>query len=236
MGDDKDNVDDNDDHSWFANFYNWIKERFIALGQWFQNLGNRIGLFFDNLWLNIKNSFAEFILKCADWFSNVYQWFESLSTSLGNWFASVGQWFSDLGTNLGNWFSNVGQWFSDLWTNITNFFTKKDQDEREETSDKSDDMSNTANEINSVLDNKFGAFYTLKDFLVDFWNALNNSGDNPPEFYVTFPSFLGGGTFNILDLGFYNDYRTYIHGIIAGVCYFVYIKRIYTKIPNIIHN
>lgn len=211
MEGDKDDGDSDGSSNWFTDFVNWCKERFSDLGQWFENLGNSIGNFFNELWLNIKNSFLQ------------------LSLDLYTWFSNIGNWFSELGSNISNWFSN-------LWTNISNFFTKKDKDERDEGALKSDEMSVKADEINSVLDSKFGAFYTLGDFLKEFWNTIQNSGETKPDFKVTMPDFLGGGTYNVLDLSFYDKYRNYIHGIIAGICYFVYIKRMYNKIPNIIHN
>ena len=68
----------------------------------------------------------------------------------------------------------------------------------------------------------------------DFWNAIFNSGEEIPEFKVTLPAFCGGGTYNVLDLRFYAQYRDYIHGLIAGICYFVYIKKLYHNLPNII--
>ena len=197
--------------NWFTDFFNWLKEGFSAIGQWFQELKNGIGNFFSWLWENISNAF------------------KTLGENIGNWFQSVGHWFSDLGTNIGNWFSN-------LWTNICNFFTKRDEDAKQETYDREDEVTNKANEMNGIIEDKFGAFYTLKDFLSEFWNAIQDSGDTQPEFYVTLPEFCGGGTFNVLDFQFYNNYRNYIHGIMAGIIYFVYIKRIYNKIPNVIHN
>lgn len=74
----------------------------------------------------------------------------------------------------------------------------------------------------------------MKDFLQQFWNAIFESNSEPPEFNITLPEFCGCGTYNVLDLRFYNQYRDYIHGIIAGICYFVYIKKLYNNLPNII--
>lgn len=138
--------------------------------------------------------------------------------------------------SLNDWFESVGNWFESLKQNILNFFIQKDEDEREETNVEASSMNNTVNQVDGLVNSKFGAFYTLKDFLVEFWNAIQNSGNVQPDFIITLPDFCGGGSFNALDLSFYNNYRSYIHGIISGICYFVYIKRLFVKIPNIIHN
>lgn len=97
-------------------------------------------------------------------------------------------------------------------------------------------MQDKTNEVNGLISDKFSAFYTVKDFLFDFWNTVQNSESVEPNFYITLPEFCGGQTVNCLDLSFYNNYRNYIHGLIAGICYFVYIKRFIKRIPSIIHN
>ncbi len=125
---------------------------------------------------------------------------------------------------------------NDCFESIGNWFSKKDEDERQESNDKASEMNNTASQVNGLIDDKFSAFYSLKDFLVEFWNAIQDSDDTPPDFNIVLPEFCGGKTVNVLDLSFYNNYRDYIHGIIAGICYFVYIRKIYIKIPNIIHD
>lgn len=114
---------------------------------------------------------------------------------------------------------------------------KEEEEKRKEEEKKSDNeskMNDVANNVNGVITDKFNAFYSLKDFLVDFWNAIFDSGEEVPEFNVTLPEFCGGGTYNVLDLRFYNQYRNYIHGIIAGICYFIYIKKLYHNLPNVI--
>lgn len=95
-------------------------------------------------------------------------------------------------------------------------------------------MSDVASNVNGLISDKFNAFYSLKDFLSEFWNAIFEADEEVPEFTVTLPEFCGGGTYNVLDLRFYNQYRSYIHGIIAGICYFAYIKKLYQSLPNVI--
>ena len=170
-------------------------------------------------------------------FSNIGKWFEDLGTNIGNWFkdlwTNIDNGLRSLSEDFNNGLTSIGNWFSNLGQGIKDFFIKKDTDERNETNDKT--MEGKMQEVNGIVSNKFGAFYTLKDFLVDFWSSIQDSGDTPPEFKLTLPEFCGGATVNAIDFSFYNNYRGYIHGIIAGICYYVYIKRIIREIPYIIH-
>lgn len=172
-------------------------------------------------------------------FSNIGKWFEDLGINIGNWFkdlwTNIDNGLRSLSEDFNNGLTSIGNWFSNLGQGIKDFFIKKDTDERNETNDKTSDMESKTQEVNGIISNKFGAFYTLKDFLVDFWNSIQDSGDTPPEFKLTLPEFCGGATVNAIDFTFYNNYRSYIHGIIAGICYYVYIKRIIREIPYIIH-
>ena len=114
---------------------------------------------------------------------------------------------------------------------------KEEEEKRKEEEQKNNNeskMNDVANNVNGVITDKFNAFYSLKDFLIEFWKAIFDNGEDVPEFNVTLPEFCGGGTYNVLDLRFYNKYRNYIHGIIAGICYFVYIKKLYHNLPNVI--
>lgn len=138
--------------------------------------------------------------------------------------------------SLNDWFESIGNTFNSMGESIKDFFNVKDEEEREETNNKSEQMGDTANQVESLITDKFGAFYTMKDFLFEFWTTIQNSGEVQPDFKVTLPAFCGGGTYNVIDFTFYNNYRNYIHGLIAGICYFIYIKKLFHKIPTIIHN
>lgn len=164
----------------------------------------------------------------------------------------MGEWFSTLGQNISSGFAGFiedsttkfNEWKEEKRLEkeekakekeeqkIKEEEEKKKQEEQEESNQQQ--IEDIANNVGNIVGSKFDAFYSLKDFLVDFWNAIFNSVEEIPEFKVTLPEFCGGGTYNVLDLRFYNQYRDYIHGLIAGICYFVYIKRLYHNLPNII--
>lgn len=88
--------------------------------------------------------------------------------------------------------------------------------------------------MEALFKQKFGIFYSCFDFLQEFWNVITNKNPECPNFFITLPAFCGGGTYNIFDFQFYNQYRDYVHYIIAGFCYFFFIKRLVTDIPKII--
>ena len=88
--------------------------------------------------------------------------------------------------------------------------------------------------MGALLKQKFGIFYSGLDFLEEFWNVITNKNPECPNFSITLPEFCGGGTYNIFDFQFYNQYRDYVHYIIAGFCYFFFIKRLIADIPKII--
>lgn len=84
-----------------------------------------------------------------------------------------------------------------------------------------------------LLKDKLGLFFQLQDFLYDILHA-GYSGD-PPEFTITFTGQYGvHGTYTFLDLSFYNQYRDYIHLFIASIAWFMFIKKMYKRIPNLI--
>lgn len=158
---------------------------------------------------------------------------------------SVGTWFSNLGSDIGGWFSDLGNSISSKYNEWKEQREKEKEEKRlkeeeekrleeEQKQSNENKINDIADNVNGVISNKFNAFYSLKDFLSEFWNAIFESDATVPEFNVTLPDFCGGGTYNVLDLRFYNEYRNYIHGIITGICYFVYIKRLYHNLPNVI--
>lgn len=89
--------------------------------------------------------------------------------------------------------------------------------------------------MNNLLHQKFGIFFSCFDFLSNFWNVISQKNPQCPTFNITFPEFLGGCTYSIIDFQFYSQYRNWIHYIIAGFCYFFFIKRMIKEIPYLIH-
>lgn len=88
--------------------------------------------------------------------------------------------------------------------------------------------------LQGTLDSKFGFIKSLGDFLSRFFGSFTSG--NQPNFTVTLPGFLGRGTFSIIDFGFYNNYRVFIHSIIIGISYILFVRRLMREIPAIIHH
>lgn len=87
--------------------------------------------------------------------------------------------------------------------------------------------------IEETMKKKFSFFTAFPDFIGSIFSSLSN--DEVPEFYITLPSFLGGGTYSCIDFSFYTQYRSWIHGFIIGVSYLLFIKKVVKMIPGIIH-
>ena len=53
--------------------------------------------------------------------------------------------------SINDWFENIGNTFTSMGESIKNFFSNKDEEEREETNDKIDQMGDTANQVESLI-------------------------------------------------------------------------------------
>ncbi len=87
--------------------------------------------------------------------------------------------------------------------------------------------------IETTIKNKFSFFSNFSNFFGLVFNSL--ADESEPEFMITLPGFLGGGTYEAIDFSFYNNYRSWIHGVIIAVSYFLFIKKIAKIIPSVIH-
>lgn len=79
------------------------------------------------------------------------------------------------------------------------------------------------------LQNKFSFTTQIQEI---FENLLNdfNYGDSVPSFTITYY----GETLNIIDFTPYLEYRSWLHAIILGISWFVFIRKTFYKIPGII--
>ena len=99
-----------------------------------------------------------------------------------------------------------------------------------------DPVYGNTDKLSILLHQKFGFFYSCYYFLSDFWAYINNLEEVEPDFSITLPDFLGGGTFDVFDFGFYDKYRTFIHYILAGFIYFFYFKNLINKVSIMLEN
>lgn len=176
-------------------------------------------------WLTgIKNSIWEGI-------NNIGQWFTNLITNLGEWFKSVGEWFSNLITNLGEWFKSVGQWFAELPSKVGEVFKELfmylfvPED-------------NPFSTFKDFITEKFPVVDQAKE-LVDV--ALGSIASEPAtmssDSYGSEPVFKftwQGVEVPLIDLTPFTPYKRIVDGIIVAICYFLYIMRLFKRVPSLI--
>jgi hypothetical protein len=84
-------------------------------------------------------------------------------------------------------------------------------------------------EFVDLFNEKFGFVSQIIDLGRHLFD-MDYSG-SPPDVEITFY----GVTFNFIDFSIYNQYRLWIHAIIAGFVWFHFIRRLFkTRIPQII--
>lgn len=71
-------------------------------------------------------------------------------------------------------------------------------------------------------------------FLYKFFNGFKNLKATKPNFNITMPSFMGGGTFEFIDLELIDMYKVNIYPFLRGVIWCLFFFRTFKRIPSII--
>lgn len=190
---------------------------------------------FDNLW----EAWGGYLNAC---FNDLFSWCTAMKDSfwdgiknIGQWFVdlgvSFGNWFSNLITNLGEWFKSVGQWFAELPSKVGEVFKELfmylfvPED-------------NPFSTFKDLIGEKFPVVDQAKE-LVDV--ALGSLGSEPAtmsnDSYGSEPVFKftwQGVEVPLIDLTPFTPYKKIVDGIIVAICYFLYIMRLYKRIPSLI--
>lgn len=84
----------------------------------------------------------------------------------------------------------------------------------------------------NLQENIRNKFYFTTQIQEIFESLLNDFdyGDSVPSFSITYY----GKTVNIIDFSPYLEYRSWLHAIILGISWFVFIRKTFYKIPGII--
>lgn len=88
-------------------------------------------------------------------------------------------------------------------------------------------------DVKDTLYSKFPFISSIEKILEDFKTVFSNESSKP-NFTVSLPAFLGVGTFSIIDFSFFDNYRGLIHGFIIAVSYYLFITKLYKKMPQIV--
>jgi hypothetical protein len=116
---------------------------------------------------------------------------------------------------IGDFFKNIFEWLLGLVVPSDGFFQGM-----------FDDSFSDFNAKMPVIDQLSTFFTSVK--------SVSTEG-TIPKFEMTMPPSFGGGTFNIIDFKLFTDYRTLILNIIRFISWFVFLKRLYARIPRMIY-
>lgn len=75
-------------------------------------------------------------------------------------------------------------------------------------------------------------FYFVNQIANMFSSLLGNFnyGNNVPTFSITYY----GHTLNIIDFSLFVNYKDWLHGIILSIAWFLYVRKLYNKLPSLI--
>lgn len=94
-------------------------------------------------------------------------------------------------------------------------------------------FQNYFDDIFSIYSDKIPIIAQLKDFFTSIKNV--NYNDGTPAFEINLPPDLGGKTVPLIDFGFFADYRTLIINFIRFTAWFIFLKRLYKRIPRVVY-
>jgi len=77
---------------------------------------------------------------------------------------------------------------------------------------------------------KFPILDQMKNMITDFYELISNASAVPPSFDIVYK----GSTVSIIDLSMYDQYRSFIHGIILAIAYFLFGRKILKRLPGLI--
>lgn len=89
--------------------------------------------------------------------------------------------------------------------------------------------NNPFDELSNKFNEKFSFIEQIKTLINDLL-GFSNYGDKTPSFNMSWK----GVTFALVDFSLFLDYRSWLHGIILAIAWFVFLFKTYKKLPSII--
>jgi len=203
----------------------------------------------------ISTSLSGFWEDVGAWFGDVIEAIPSptaILESIGNFSENVGEWFGDVIKAIPSptaILETIGSSISGFWDDVVTGFGEV-----------IGAISTGFSYVNPLSENFFLTLALVPEagFMSDFFKGLQNEfnmkiplisdltnffktvtgitfSSKIPEFKITLPDSLGGGTYSIIDFGFFSDYRTIIVNFIRFTAWFVFLKRLYARIPRMIY-
>lgn len=94
-------------------------------------------------------------------------------------------------------------------------------------------FSNFFDDIHAAFEGKIPIIPQLMDFFTSIEN-VSTSGQ-PPKFTFTLPEDYGGTTHSLIDFSSFDDFRVYILNFIRFIAWFIFLKKLFNRIPKIIY-
>jgi hypothetical protein len=90
----------------------------------------------------------------------------------------------------------------------------------------------------SGITDSFKSKIPIADQLSVFFTGVKNTTSNvssAPTFEITLPEIYGGGTYSIIDFTYFSDYRSWVLNFIRFSAWFVFLRRLYNRVPKMIY-
>lgn len=139
-------------------------------------------------------------------------------------FDSITSWFSGVLESLASPFESIAEGLSGVWQSVKNI--------PQAIADKLEYLFVPSGDKFDELKDKFDEKFGFVGQIIDLGETIINAtfGGSKPNSNIT----LYGGTYTIIDWDIYDNYRTYIHGIIVLLSYIVFIPKLIKRLPSII--
>lgn len=176
----------------------------------------------------LQNPYGEYNYSSEDTSGGEYVDSDFEDTSDGGWLSKLTNWlkapFQKLAQLLAKIFNFFVNFIQRILAGFFDFFVTVFVPD-------TDDI--IFDDVKETLLNKFPFIDSFRQIQNDFVNAFDNE-TGCPTFTITLPAFLGGSTVSPIDFRFYNQYRGWINGFIIASSYFLFIRKMYYKIPSMI--
>lgn len=176
----------------------------------------------------LQNPYGEYNYSSEDTSGGEYVDSDFEDTSDGGWLSKLTNWlkapFQKLAQLLAKIFNFFVNFIQRILSGFFDFFVTVFVPD-------TDDI--IFDDVKETLLNKFPFIDSFRQIQNDFVNAFDNE-TGCPTFTITLPVFLGGSTVSLIDFRFYNQYRSWINGFIIASSYFLFIRKMYYKIPSMI--
>lgn len=171
-------------------------------------------------------------------FQTFFDWLKKLLTDILAGITSIYDFIKDILQKILDGILSIPKFLNDIWTSIKdilnylnplheNFFLKLAFVPADGY------FTNFFNEIHTAFKAKIPFIAQILDFL----NSIKNASVNGqiPEFKFTVTKTFGGGTYHLLSFEYFTEYRDIIINFIRFTAWFIFLKRLFRRIPKVVY-